>query len=337
MGVIKRESHGIPYEYYRFKDRTEILLGREGSDEAKEKLRQVQREEILSKIKVLRTNLEKLSDPPAPPGLPPKIDASNLPLDKPIRGDAFQTLKEFPDNCIHMAITSPPYNLDLPYDLYVDKKDYNDYRASLKKVWEQTFRVLVEGGRFALNIAPTGISSFKEIHHDLVKDVKEAGFTLRTEILWYKQNMGRNTAWGSWKSPSNPHIVPSWEYVFVFHKHMPYLQGDKEDIDITAEEFKSFSDGFWNISPHSKKNGHPAPFPEDLIYRLIKFYTYKGNIVLDMFAGSGTVGVVALRTERHFVCIDISKQYTELAERRIDEVRKQGKIEVPIRGLEKYK
>ena len=130
---------------------------------------------------------------------------------------------------------------------------------------------------------------------------------------------------------------PSWECVFVFHKHLPYLQGNKEDIDITAEEFKSFSDGFWNISPHSKKNGHPAPFPEDLIYRLIKFYTYKGNIVLDMFAGSGTVGIVALRTERHFVCIDISKQYTELAERRIDEVRKQGKIEVPIRSLEKYR
>ncbi|MBI4258787.1 MAG: site-specific DNA-methyltransferase [Thaumarchaeota archaeon] len=264
------------------------------------------------------------------------MNPKKLPLDKVIWADALAILKQLPENCLHMAITSPPYNLDLAYDIYVDKKEYIDFRASLKEVWRETFRVLMDGGRFALNIAPTGISSFKEIHHNLVRDVKEVGFTLRTEILWYKQNMGRNTAWGSWKSPSNPHIIPSWEYVYVFHKNSPYLEGKKEDIDVTADEFKSFSDGFWNISPHSKKNGHPAPFPEELIYRLIKYYTYRGNIVLDMFAGSGTVGVVALKTERHFICIDISRHYCQMAEKRIDDVRKQEKIEVAPHGLEKY-
>src|SRR5258708_25020478 len=113
--------------------------------------------------------------------------------------------------------------------------------------------------------------------------------------------MGRRTAWGSWKSPSNPHIIPSWEYVLVFNKNGWGLSGEKEKADITADEFKRYSDGFWYIPPQSQRRGHPAPFPEELIYRLIKFYTYKGNTVLDMFGGTGTVAVVAYKNNRHFV------------------------------------
>ena len=190
-------------------------------------------------------------------------------------------------------------------------------RESLKKVWRETFRVLVNGGRFALNIAPTGISKFREIHHDLVSDVQSEGFTFRAEILWYKQNMKKFTAWGSWASPSNPHIVPSWEYVYIFHKNSPKLEGQKKDKDIIPEDFQKYSDGYWSIHPEVKRNGHPAPFPEELIKRLIRFYTYRGDIVLDMFCGTGTVGLVALKTNRKYICIDISKQYCDTARQRI--------------------
>ena len=111
----------------------------------------------------------------------------------------------------------------------------------------------------------------------------------RTEIIWYKQTMLKRTAWGSWKSPANPHIVPSWEYVLVFSKEKDRLDGNYKDADITSQEFRDFSDGLWKIQPERQRNGHPAPFPEDLIYRLVKFYSYRGNTVLDMFGGTGTV------------------------------------------------
>jgi len=82
-----------------------------------------------------------------------------------------------------------------------------------------------------------------------------------------------------------------------------------------------FSDGFWYIPPESQRRGHPTPFPEELIYRLIKYYTYKGNLVLDMFGGTGTVAVVAAKTGRHFIHIDISEKYCEIAQQRLDTAR----------------
>jgi len=146
----------------------------------------------------------------------------------------------------------------------------------------------------------------------------------RTEIIWYKQTMLKRTAWGSFKSPSNPHIVPSWEYILVFSKDKDKLDGNPKMADITREEFMKFSDGFWQIQPETKRKGHPAPFPEELIYRLTKYYSYKGNVVLDMFGGTGTVAVIAARTGRDFIHIDVSKQYCEVAQERLDkEIRRQ--------------
>ena len=144
---------------------------------------------------------------------------------------------------------------------------------------------------------------------------------MRTEIIWYKQTMRRRTAWGSWMSPSNPHILPSWEYILVFCKDSWTLEGDSKDKDITSDEFMRFSDGFWYIPPESQRRGHPTPFPEELIYRLIKFYTYKGNVVLDMFGGTGTVAVVAQKTGRHFIHIDTSQKYCQIAEQRLETAR----------------
>lgn len=242
-------------------------------------------------------------------------------LDKVICGDCLQVMKEIPDNTVHLAITSPPYNLGINYDIHNDSLLYQEYLDWMEKVWLETKRVLVHGGRFALNIAPTSIKNFRPIHHDFANQLRKIGMIMRTEIIWYKQTMGRRTAWGSWKSPANPHIVPSWEYVLVFSKDSWTLTSNNKDADITADEFMRFSDGFWYIPPESQRRGHPTPFPEELIYRLIKFYTYRGNIVLDMFGGTGTVAVVALKTGRHFIHIDISPRYCKIAENRLQAAR----------------
>jgi DNA modification methylase len=247
-------------------------------------------------------------------------------VNKILCGDCLEIMKKIPDNSIHLAITSPPYNVGKEYDNHFDKMEYDKYLEWLKQVWLETKRVLVPGGRFALNIAPTGIKNFIPIHHDFANQMREIGMIFRTEIVWYKQTMLKRTAWGSFKSPSNPHIVPSWEYVLIFSKDKPNLEGNKKDADITKEEFMKFSDGMWYIPPETRRNGHPAPFPEKLIYRLIKFYTYKGNIVLDMFGGTGTVPIVAYKTGRKFIHIDISKEYCKTAENRLKTIMSQKKI-----------
>lgn len=243
---------------------------------------------------------------------------------KIIQGDVLDVIRQIPDNSVHLAITSPPYNVGKDYDNHNDKMDYQEYLNWLNEVWKETQRILAPGGRFALNIAPTGIKDFVPIHHDFTNQLRKLGMKFRTEIIWYKQTMLKRTAWGSWKSPANPHIVPSWEYVLIFSKNGDKLYGNPKDADITAEEFKEFSDGFWQIQPERQRNGHPAPFPEDLIYRLIKFYSYKGNIILDMFGGTGTVAVVSHKNDRNFIHIDISEEYCKTAENRLEKIKKQA-------------
>ena len=249
--------------------------------------------------------------------------AKKFKLDRIITGDVLGVMSKIPDNSVHLAITSPPYNVGKNYDNHNDRMGYQEYLDWLEKVWRETKRVLVPGGRFALNIAPTGIKDFVPLHHDFTNQFRKIGMKFRTEIIWYKQTMLKRTAWGSFKSPANPHIVPSWEYVLIFSKEKDRLDGDRKNADIKKQEFMDFSDGFWKISPETKRKGHPAPFPEELIYRLIKFYSYKTNTVLDMFGGTGTVAAVAYKTKRHFIHIDISEKYNEVAQTRLNRVKNQ--------------
>jgi DNA modification methylase len=239
-----------------------------------------------------------------------------------------------PPESVHLAITSPPYNLRIAYQSYGDDLPPEVYLRWLREVWATLHRVLVPGGRFVLNVAPTSIKDFRPIHHDLSRDLRELGYIMRTEIIWYKQTMGRRTAWGSWRSPSNPHIIPSWEYVLVFSKGQWKLEGDRAAIDITAREFEQFSDGFWHIPPERKRHGHPAPFPEALIERLVKFYSYRENVVLDMFGGTGTVAAVARRLGRHYLQVDASAEYCQQAAERVARAEPTSGVRIPAPGLE---
>lgn len=261
-------------------------------------------EELREKIKTPKATKQKRS--------------KRFEFDRIICGDVLEKMAKIPDNSIHLAITSPPYNVGKAYDNHFDKMEYQEYLGWLGKVWEETKRVLVPGGRFALNIAPTGIKDFVPLHHDFTNQFRKLGMKFRTEIIWYKQTMLKRTAWGSFKCPSNAHIIPSWEYVLIFSKDKDRLDGSYKNADITKDEFMKFSDGMWYIRPETKRKGHPAPFPEELIYRLIKFYSYKRNNVLDMFGGTGTVAAVAKKNKRHFVHIDISPQYCEITRERIN-------------------
>ena len=242
--------------------------------------------------------------------------------DSIICGDSLAVMGLMAPESVHLAITSPPYNVGLEYDGHKDAMSYGDYLKWITPFLSEIQRVLVNGGRFALNVAPTSIKDFKPLHYDLAAILRGMGMIMRTEIIWYKQTIKSRTAWGSFRSPRNPHILPSWEYVLVFSKGSWTLDGDKEEADISNGEFVEFSDGFWQIRPESRrrqtfekglagagKDDHPAPFPEELVYRLVKYYSYRGNVVLDPFAGTGTVAVVGAKTGRKVVGIEQSDRY----------------------------
>ncbi|HYA54807.1 MAG TPA: site-specific DNA-methyltransferase [Thermoplasmata archaeon] len=263
--------------------------------------------------------------------MPERLPGTGAPrwTDRIVEGDAREVLDRMPAGVVELAITSPPYNVRIPYRGYTDDLPPEEYLRWLKEVWKSLHRVLVPGGRFVLNVAPTSIKNFRPIHHDLSTDLRGLGYIMRTEIIWYKQTMGRRTAWGSWRSPSNPHIIPSWEYVLVFSKGQWRLPGDPRNVDISAREFEQFSDGFWKIPPERVRRGHPAPFPEELIERLVKFYSYRGNVVLDMFGGTGTVAAVARRLGRHYLSIDSSHEYCVLAAARVRRARPPAGLRIP--------
>ncbi len=151
-----------------------------------------------------------------------------------------------------------------------------------------------------------------------MKQLQDIGFTYRNEMVWDKDNVTSRTAWGSWKSPSSPYIVGPYEMILVFHKGSKVLDGKKENSDITSEEFIKFSYGMWKIMPETTKHkNHPAPFPKELVYRLIKFYTFKDDFVIDPFSGTGTVAEVCYQNNRPFIYIDNCKEYLEYAQERV--------------------
>lgn len=279
---------------------------------------------LASRIEDGKLVFSPLSEPEQRPR-PPKL--SKAPLNQFLCGDVLDQLAQIPDQSVQMTITSPPYNLGVAYRGYDDAREYGDYRRWLKEVWRELFRVTVRGGRFALNTAPTGIANYHPIQIDLTNDAREVGFEFRAELIWYKQNMtAKRTAWGSFRRPSHPHVIPSWEYVDILQKYSPVLEGRPEDADITSEEFVRWSDGLWVISPGAANpKNHPAPFPEELVERLLKFYTYRGNTILDPFGGSGTVATVAKRLRRKFIYIDHSPEYAREARARVEDSGHQRK------------
>ena len=140
------------------------------------------------------------------------------------------------------------------------------------------------------------------------------------EILWEKNHYNcKYTAWGSWKSPSNPYLKYSWEFIEVFCKGDLKHEGDSFMADITPEEFKKWVYAKWDIQPefNMKKYGHPAMFPEELAERIIKLFSFKQDVVLDPFNGVGTTTSVAKKLSRKFIGIDISEEYCKIAEKRL--------------------
>ena len=231
-------------------------------------------------------------------------------------------MDELPDNSVHLMITSPPYNVSKEYD---EDLSLDEYLALLNAVWQETYRVLVPGGRACVNVANLGRKPYIPLHSYIIEGMQNIGFLMRGEILWNKgSSASPSTAWGSWKSASNPVLRDVHEYILVFSKDsFSRKKGDKENT-IEKEGFLEWTKSVWDFPAVSaKKIGHPAPFPEELPHRLIQLYSFKDDVILDPFAGSGTVCLSALKDKRNYVAYDIDPGYIKLAETRISAYRDQ--------------
>lgn len=232
--------------------------------------------------------------------------------------DCIEGMKKLPSNSVDLVLTSPPYNLSIEYAEHNDSMDLKNYYEWCEQWLSECFRVLKNGGRFCLQIGCFQSNLNEPTYSTFTEICKSVGFTFREFIIWNKNTIPKRTAWGSWKSPSNPRISPPFEMIINFHKGSPKII-EKGDTDLTKEEFVQWTNGLWVIAPESaKKRNHPAPFPEELAKRCIKMHSYIGAVVLDPFNGSGTTTSVANKLGRKFIGYDITVDYCQLAENRID-------------------
>ncbi|MBM3122933.1 MAG: site-specific DNA-methyltransferase, partial [Chloroflexi bacterium] len=191
-----------------------------------------------------------------------------------------------------------------------------------QRVWREVHRVLVPGGRACINVANLGRKPYIPLHSHIITGMQEIGFLMRGEIIWNKAGSASpSTAWGSWRSASNPVLRDIHEYILVFSKESFARPGQGRQSSLSRDDFLEWTKSVWTFPAVSARSvGHPAPFPEELPRRLIELYSYRGDVVLDPFCGSGTTCMAAKRLGRHYIGYDVDKDYTALARRRLAQV-----------------
>jgi len=237
-------------------------------------------------------------------------------LDQILLGSS-ENMQEIPSNSLHLMVTSPPYNVTKEYDQDLSLDEYLQF---LRNIFAETYRVLVYGGRACVNIANLGRRPYLPLSDFISQMMLEIGFLMRGEIIWNKgAGAGVSMAWGSWQSASNPVLRDVHEYILIFSKgSFAREKSDDKFNTITKEQFMEWTKSVWTMNPESaQKVGHPAPFPFELPYRLVQLYTFKGDIILDPFMGSGTTAIAAWQAGRRYIGYENDPTYVQLAQNRI--------------------
>ena len=227
-----------------------------------------------------------------------------------------ENMNELIDNCISLTVTSPPYNIGKDSD--EDLSD-NEYWEMITKVFEEVYRVTESGGRLVINVANLGRKPYIPFSKYFIEIILQIGFLMRGEIIWQKsKGANANFAWGSWLSPSNPVIRDIHEYCLVFSKDS-MKNSTKGESTIEKEEFMESTLSIWNISPaRAKKIGHPAPFPVELAKRFINLYSFKNDLILDPFIGSGSTAIAAKLLNRDYIGYELNPEYVKIAKNRLE-------------------
>jgi site-specific DNA-methyltransferase (adenine-specific) len=247
-------------------------------------------------------------------------------------GDARQ-MDRVRASSVALVVTSPPYFAGKAYEEALGEghipATYVEYLTMLEDVFAECVAKLEPGGRIAVNVANLGRKPYRSLSADVIGILQDRlGLLLRGEVIWRKaRGAGGNCAWGSFKKPANPVLRDLTERVVIASKGRfdravdpvgRAARGLPSVPSTTADEFMDATLDLWELAPESANRvGHPAPFPVELPQRLIDLYTYRGDVVLDPFIGSGTTAVAAVRTGRHYLGYDTDEGYAKAARTRV--------------------
>jgi len=234
-------------------------------------------------------------------------------------------MKEVPDESVHLIITSPPYwqLKDYGNGKQIGFNDsYEDYINNLNLVWNECHRVLHKGCRLCINIGDQfarsvyyGRYKVIPIRTEIIKFCESAGFDYMGAIIWQKvttcNTTGGATVMGSFPYPRNGIIKLDYEFILIFRKYgdPPRVSKEiKEKSRLSQEEWNQYFSGHWNF-PGEKQDKHLAMFPEELPRRLIKMFSFVGDIVLDPFLGSGTTSLASRNLDRNSIGYEINEEF----------------------------
>ena len=265
-------------------------------------------------------------------------------LDTIRAGDALETLRSLPSSTVALAVTSPPYWDVVNYGMdegEIGQTDYDTYLRQLLEVWKETERVLIPNGKLAI-VTPIMPIPKKVIGKQHTRHLKNISADIESTILselpglnrlslfvWQKQTTVK--MFGSYPYPPNIYEDNTIEFISVFVKEgePPRLDRDsKEASKLTQAEWLNLTMQVWPLYPEDvvRAGGHPAPFPVVLPLRLIKMYTFArsdhtgfaGDIVLDMFNGTGASCIAAKLSGRHYIGIDLNPEFCSTARNRLE-------------------
>ncbi len=263
-----------------------------------------------------------------------EVRACSVP-DQLFCGDS-RDLSAVDDNSVSLVATSPPYYAGRLYEEDLGEGhvpgSYLEYLAMLEDVFAECRRVLEPGGRIAVNVANLGRRPYRSLSKDVWVVLEALGFLPQGEVVWVKgKGASGSAAFGSFAKASRPVLRDLTERVLIaskrrFERAIPWRKRQALELPwestISKEDFLAWTLDVWEVRPESARRvGHPAPFPVELPRRLIQLYTYRGDVVLDPFMGSGSTAVASVAADRRYVGFDTDPEYVALAETRVAEAR----------------
>jgi len=253
-----------------------------------------------------------------------------------IEGDA-RELSFIPDESIHLVVTSPPYWILKKYRENRSQlghiEDYEEFIEELSKVWEHCYRILVPGGRLVCVVGDVCLSRRQfgrhvvvPLHADIAVTCRKIGFDNLNPIIWYKIAKATyevNNGTKFFGKPYEPNAIIKNDIEFILMQRKPggYRKPTIEQRRVSRISKKDYSAWFqqiWNIPGASTKK-HPAPFPLELAYRLIRMFSFCGDTVVDPFSGTGTTMLAAIKANRNSIGIEIDPDYCQMAVKRLQQ------------------